>query len=162
MSRAWQSSSYSTKAHRAPSAGGQAQPSEHPAEVFAFLDMDRSAVDFSDVANDCEAEARAWLTGGVQPRAALEQLAATLGRDTRSVVLDQDVDLLRPWLDRHEHAAAAIFGGILDEVAEHFVKILAFNPDLRAVIAGDVDGDALVKAVHSALHRLEAFPDRRP
>ena len=64
-------------------------------------------------------------------------------------------------LDRHEHPAAAIFGGILDEVAEHFVEVLALDPDLRLVIAGDVDGDVLVQPVDRALDGLEAFPHAR-
>ena len=36
-------------------------------------------------------------------------------------------------LDRHEHPAAAIFGGILDQIAEHFVEVLALDADLAPV-----------------------------
>ena len=61
-------------------------------------------------------------------------------------------------LDRHEHAAAAIFRGIFDQVAEHFVEVLALDPDLRLVVAGDVDGDVLVEPVDRALDRFEALP----
>ena len=64
-------------------------------------------------------------------------------------------------LDGHEHPAAAIFRGILDQVAEHFIKVLALDPDLGAMVAGDVDGDVLVKPVDRALHRLQALPHRR-
>ena len=43
--------------------------------------------------------------------------------------------------DRHEHAAAAIFGGILDQIAEHLVEILPLDPDRRLLVAGEIDGD---------------------
>ena len=62
-------------------------------------------------------------------------------------------------LDRHEDAAAAIFGGIFDEIADHLVEVLPLDPDLRVLVAGDVDGDVLVQPVDGALHRLDAFPD---
>src|SRR4051812_36654756 len=113
--------------------------------------MDRAAVDFSDVANDGEAEARARLTGGVEPRAAGEQLIAQLFGNPGPVILDLNVDLPTLGLDRHEHAAAAIFCGILDQVAEHFVDILALDPDLHPAVARNVHGDVLVEAVDCAL-----------
>ena len=61
-------------------------------------------------------------------------------------------------LDRDEHPAATIFRGILDQVADHLVQVLALDPRLRAVIAGDIDGDVLVQAVDRSLHRLDALP----
>ena len=61
-------------------------------------------------------------------------------------------------LDRHEHAAGAVFRGIVDEVAEHLVEVLPFDPDLRLVVAGNVDGHALVEPVDCALHPFEALP----
>ncbi len=64
-------------------------------------------------------------------------------------------------LDRHEHPAAAIFGGILDEVAEHLVEVLPLDPDLRLVIAGDVDRHPFVQPFDRALHRFQAVPDAR-
>ena len=65
-------------------------------------------------------------------------------------------------LDRDKHASAAIFRGILDEVAEHLVEVLPLDPDLGLLIAGDIDGHAFVKPVDRALDRLEAFPHARP
>ena len=62
-------------------------------------------------------------------------------------------------LDGHEHPAAAIFGGILDQIAEHFVEVLALDADLGLAVAGDVDGDALVHPLDRALDRFEAVPD---
>ena len=53
-------------------------------------------------------------------------------RNALAVVLDQDVDHLAVRLDRDEHAAAAIFRGILDEVADHLVEVLPLDADLRA------------------------------
>ena len=60
-------------------------------------------------------------------------------------------------LDRHEHPAAAIFGGILDQVAEHLVEVLPLDPDLRLLVAGDVDGDVLVEPVDGALRPPRAL-----
>ena len=65
-------------------------------------------------------------------------------------------------LDRHEHAAAAIFCGILDQVSDHLVEVLSFDSDLRLFVAGDVDRDVLVEPVDGALDRVDAFPHRRP
>ena len=47
-------------------------------------------------------------------------------------------------LDRHEHPAAAIFCGVFDQVTEHFIQVLALDPDLCRPVAGDVHGDAFV------------------
>ena len=60
--------------------------------------------------------------------------------------------------DGHEHAPAAVFRGILDEVAEHFVEILALHPDLGGTVAGDVDGDAFMHPLDRALDGLQALP----
>ena len=123
--------------------------------------MDRAAVNLGDIADDGEAEPGPGLAGGVEPGAAGEQAAALFRRDSGAVVLDQDIDLGALRLDRHEHPPATIFGGILDEVAEHFVEVLALDPDLRLMIAGDVDRDALMEPVDRALDRLEADPHAR-
>ena len=55
-----------------PLAGRPGQPGEQPAEVLAFLQRYLAAVDFGDVADDGEPQARARLAGGVEPRAARE------------------------------------------------------------------------------------------
>src|SRR3954463_15694660 len=88
-------------------------------------------------------------------------MAALFGWDPGTVVLDQDVDLGSLGFDRDEHPSAAIFRGIVDEVAEHLVQILALDPNLGLMIAGDIDGDTFVKAVDGALNRLEALPHAR-
>src|SRR4249919_2023959 len=123
--------------------------------------MDRPAVNFRDIADDSETKARTGLAGGVEPRAALEQFAPLFLGDTRPVVLDQDIDHAAFRFDGDEYAAAAIFGGILHEVAEHFVEVLALDAHLRLMIARDVDGDSLMQPVDRALDGLEAFPHRR-
>ena len=51
-------------------AGGQGEARQEAAEVFAFLEMDRAAVNLGDVADDGEAKAGARLAGGVEPGAA--------------------------------------------------------------------------------------------
>src|SRR5205814_9386353 len=98
----------------AVSARRQDQPGEHTAEVLALLEAHRPAVDLGNVADDCEPKSRARLAGGVEPRAAGEQLPATLLGDARTVVLNQDVDLAAIRLDRHEDAPAPVLCGILD------------------------------------------------
>ena len=60
--------------------------------------------------------------------------------------------------DGDEHPAVAIFGGILDEVADHLVEILPLDPDFGLLVASDVDGDILVKPVDSPLDRIDAIP----
>src|SRR5690349_928311 len=94
-------------------AGGQRQPCKQAAEVLALLERRLSAVDLRDVADDRQAEARAGLSGGIEPSAAGEQLAPQFPRDSRSVVLDEDVDHRPPGLNGHEDSAAAIFRSIL-------------------------------------------------
>ena len=77
---------------------------------------------------------------GVEARAAREQLPRSLLGNSQAVVLDLDVDhAFSVGIDGDEHAAAAIFRGILDQVAEHFVEVLALDPRPARVIAGDVD-----------------------
>src|SRR5690349_12042359 len=104
------------------SSGRQAQPRQKAAQILAFLEADRAAIDFRDVADDRQAKTCSGLARRIETCPAGEELAAPLLGDARAVVLDQDVDEVAFGLDRHEHASSAIFGGILDEVAEHFVK----------------------------------------
>ena len=68
---------------------------------------------------------------------------------------------LRRRLDGHEHAAAAIFGGIFDQIAEHFVQILALDPHRRLLVAGEIDGDVRIEPRDRPLDRLQRRPDRR-
>src|SRR5437868_7711040 len=114
----------------AGSAGGKGKPSEQSAQILALLEVDAAAVDFRDVAHDGEAEAGPGLAGRVEPRTPREQLTAPRLRDAWAIVLDQDVDLLTLGLDGHEDASATVFGGILDEIAEHFVEVLPFDAHL--------------------------------
>src|SRR3954466_10900968 len=106
----------------------QLEPREAGAQVLAPLQPHRPAVDLRDVADDGEAEAGAGLAG-VEPGAAVEDALALLLGDAAAVVLDLDLDALGVGLPRHKARAAAIFGGVLDEVAEHLVQILALDPD---------------------------------
>ena len=96
----------------------------------------------------------------VSSRAPRAKMSSRCGLgDAGAVVLDQDLgESVGGGLDRHEHAAAAIFGGILDQVAEHFVEVLALDADFDGLVAGKVDGDLAVKRVDRALDRLGAFP----
>src|SRR6478672_4684146 len=103
----------------APSARGEAEPRQQAAKVLAFLEVDRPAVDFSNIAHDCEAKAGPGLARRIEPGAPLEQLAATFLGNSWAVILDEDVHFRSLWLDRYKHPSAAIFGGIFDEVAEH-------------------------------------------
>src|SRR5690606_11064043 len=131
------------------------------AEILAFVEVYRSAVDFRDVADDVEAEPGSRLAG-VQPGAAIEDIDALVGRDAGAVVLNLDLNRAGIPAYGREHAAAAIFGGIFDEVAEHLVEILPFDPGHRLLVAGEVDGDILIKPADRALDRFQRRPDRRP
>src|SRR6476620_7568538 len=144
-----------------PLARGECEARQHAAQIFAFLEADRSAVDFGDVADDREAEACSGLAGRVESSAAGKELAPTRFGNSGSVVLNKDVGDRALGLDGHEHPSAAIFRGILDQVAEHFVEVLALDPDLRLMVAGDVDRDAFVESIDGALDSLQALPHRR-
>src|SRR5579864_2384824 len=126
---------------------GQPQTSEKAAKVLALLERDASSVDFGNIADNCEAEPGTWLSGRVEPCPAGKQLSASLGRNPRPIVLYLDIDHFALGLDRHKHPASAIFGSILDEIAEQFVEILPLYSHLRFVIAGNVDRHAFVKTV---------------
>ena len=56
----------------------------------------------------------------------------------------------------------AIFGGVLDQIAEHLVEVLPLDPDLRVLVADDVDRDVGVEGRHRPLDRLDAVPHGRP
>jgi hypothetical protein len=102
---------------------GQLQPGEQAAQILALLKRDRTAVDLGDIADDGEAEAGAGLAG-IEPGAAIEdRLALALG-DAGAVVLDLDLHPFGRGADRDEDPALAIFGGVLNEVAEQLVEVL--------------------------------------
>ena len=142
-------------------AGKRSRASRPPRSSLSSRVM-RAAVDFGDVADDGEAEPGALLAGGVEPRAARENVGragpAAMPGPSSSIRISAKPSA--GGLDRHEHAAAAIFGGILDEVAEHFVEVLALDADLDGLVAGEVDGDLVVERVDRALDRLGAVPHR--
>ena len=108
----------------------------------------------------------------IEPRAAIEDAAALRLGDADAVVLDQDLDEAGLRADRHEHAAAAIFGGILDQIAEHLVEILPLDMRPAASLSPvDVDADIGDRAARprarplrgSARHRRGCAPmPRRP
>src|SRR3546814_1594934 len=75
-------------------------------------------MEFDDIAHDRQAKAGSGL-GGVQPRAASEQFGPPFFGNAGAVILDQNVDELAIAFHRHKNPAAAVFGGILDQVAEH-------------------------------------------
>ena len=66
-----------------------------------------------------------------------------------------------PGIDRGEHAAPAIFGRVLDEVAKDLVEILPLDRDGGAAIAVDVEAGFGIEPLDRAPHRLGAFADRR-
>src|SRR3546814_21164740 len=79
--------------------------------------------------------------------------------DAGAVILHLDLDAVRRALDRHEDAAAAIFGRVLDEVAEHLVQVLTFHADGGALVAGEIDGDVFIAARPRTLDGLQRRPD---
>src|SRR3546814_17049922 len=82
--------------------------------------------------------------------------------DAGAVILHLDLDAVRRALDRHEDAAAAIFGRVLDEVAEHLVQVLTFHADGGALVAGEIDGDVFIDARNRPLDGLQRRPDLGP
>src|SRR5215207_9744485 len=99
---------------------GQPQAYQQAAQVVAFAQLHGSPVNLGDVAHDRKAQSRARLTR-IEPRAAIEQEPALVGGDSGAVVLNPDLALPARGLgvDRDEDAAAAVLGGVLDQVAEH-------------------------------------------
>src|SRR5579884_3905408 len=73
-------------------AGGKREARKKPAKIFAFLKLDRSSVDFGNVAHDRKAKTCPGLSRRVEPCAAGKELAAPLLRNPRAIVLDQYVD----------------------------------------------------------------------
>src|SRR3546814_1663529 len=100
---------------------------------------DLAPIDFDDIAHDRQAKAGPGL-GGVQPRAASEQFGPPFFGNAGAVILDQNVDELAIAFHRHKNPAAAVFGGILDQVAEHFLKFLPFARDGRGPLSGAIHG----------------------
>lgn len=137
----------------------QLQTGKEAAKVLALLQGNGSTVDFGDVAHDREAKPGAWLSCRVESRPSGKQLSASLRRNSRSIVLNLDIDHFASGLDRDEHSASAILRCILDEIAEQFVEILPLHSNLRFMISGNVDRDSCVKAIDSSFHGLQAFED---
>src|SRR3546814_4760015 len=52
--------------------------------------------------------------------------AVTFG-DARSVILHNKLDHIVVLHDGHKDAAPAIFGGVLDQIAQHFIQVLPFH-----------------------------------
>src|SRR5690606_27653990 len=96
-------------------------------QVLAFLQRNRSAVDFRNVTHDGEAETGPRFAS-IKPRAAFEDGRALFGRDAAAIILDQDFGrVVAGYAHGDEHAAAAIFGRILDEVTEQLIQILPLD-----------------------------------
>src|SRR5206468_1760812 len=91
-----------------------------------------------------------------------EQFATPLLGNAGPVVLHQYVDVAALRLDRDEHPATAIFGGIFDQISEHFIQVLTLHPDLSLMVAGDVDGDVGVEAADRPFDSLKALPHGDP
>jgi hypothetical protein len=62
-------------------------------------------------------------------------------------------------VDGHEYPPMAIFGGILDQVAEHFVEVLAFDLHLGPLSPAMSIVTLLIEPVDRSLDRLDAVPD---
>ena len=111
-----------------PGAAAASAAAEQAAQILALLERDRAAVDLGDVADDGEAEAGAGLAG-VEPGAAVEDRWRARPRGCRVPSSSTSISTHSGVaLDGDEDAAAAIFGGILDQIAEHLVEILPLDP----------------------------------
>src|SRR3546814_1823548 len=87
---------------------------------------DLAAIDFGDVADDGKAEAGAGLVA-VEADAAVEDAVAVCGGDADAVVLDLDLGGRPVARDGDEHAAAAIFGRVFEQVSDQFVEVLPLD-----------------------------------
>ena len=117
-----------------------------------------AAVDFGHVADDSHSEASAGLAG-IQPRAAIEHACRVRSSGIPRPSSSISISTISPCsTHRHKHTAAAIFGCILDQIAEHFVQILPFNASGQRLVARHIEPDMRIKPPNRALDRFQARP----
>ncbi len=95
----------------------------------------------------------------IQPLAALKEAVPVIGCETRPIVIDGDVKPILTPLRPHFDARAAPFAGVIDEIAQHLLQILALAAKHQARLANDLDGDAAIAV--KTKQRAPKILDRR-
>src|SRR5207249_6539693 len=101
----------------------------------------------ADIVNDCEAESRSLTGRGAAAIEAIEDAIALLGRNTRSVVLDLQHDVIRVASDANgdDSSAFRISNRVVDEVQDELVQQHAVADDGARTVSGvEAEIDALL------------------
>jgi hypothetical protein len=105
---------------------GQPQTRHQPAEIIAFFQTDTAAINLRDISHDREAKAGARLIC-IESLAAIEQLGPVLLRNSLAIIFNMAFNKSADQCHCYKNAAAAIFGRILYQVAQHFIQILPLD-----------------------------------
>src|SRR5689334_7850080 len=104
--------------------GGQRKAGSEAAHGGAIEDQ-CAGIKLYDIADDGEPETGAW-HAFVEPFAAFADLAAFVRRQAGTVILHTETDIGPGIFGRDTHMAVTPLAGIVDEIASHFLKVLAF------------------------------------
>src|SRR3546814_8790855 len=80
-------------------------------------------------------------------------------RDARSVILHNKLDHIVVLHDGHKDAAPAIFGGVLDQIAQHFIQVLPFHANYGCLVSVNVQSHIRIEPAYRPLHSDQARPD---
>src|SRR6202051_4448389 len=114
-------------------------------------ELELAAIEAGHLHHDRQSEARPRF-GLVQPPPTAGNLLALRGRKSRTIVVDRDADdppafrpvqLLREYLDGDPRLRP--FAGIVDQIAQHLLEILALAAKLRVIGSVEIDGDAALE-----------------
>src|SRR3546814_12519149 len=56
----------------------------------------------------------------------------------------------------------AIFGGVLDQIAQHFIQVLPFHANYGCLVSVNVQSHIRIEPAYRPLHRDQARPDFGP
>ena len=121
------------RATTGPLSRRQPEPHQQPAQILALLQPDAAAVNFGNVAHDRKAEPCPGLAA-IQPHTAIENPDAVDWRNTGTIVLNDNLRHPGFMLHRDEHAPAAIFRRIFEEIADQLVQILSFDANDQCLV----------------------------
>ena len=114
-----------------PLASGSLQPRQQAAQILALLEAGSSRRRSGRRRGRWRGRGRCRACrcrAGRRGRRCVARSASGMPRPSSSTSISTHSGVV---LDGDEDPAAAIFGGILDQVAEHLVEILALDPDRR-------------------------------
>jgi hypothetical protein len=126
-----------------------------------FVERNRTAVQLSEIAHDCQPQSRSRRCF-VGAHAALEHRFAHRWFDTGTVVVDRDDDARVVERRRDDHARPGPLTRVVEQIAEHFLDILSLPA--HAVIGrhADIDRESAlgVQAQQRARERARGVRDR--